>query len=239
MGKNEVIHALAGQSAQILDEVIYHREQGVEKSRRLDGLFARGGEIERRINAVMIADPNCFISSPLAVNGKEIAPEVADYCLRHYSSSGITEVNGINAYGNFALESAPSISRFVGKIEGLKGQRILTANETNLLEEGVIDGKCQFMRERGFRHLVVPIRDGVSFVSGGQPRDYIFVNPDFFSFNAQGKVISLGHQQEVCLTTDYNKAQFIGGTPENIYLYAGDNLVERKKREFRGMGVEV
>lgn len=245
MGKNELIHVLAGRSAQILDEVMYHRKQGVEKSKRLEELFFGGNMIEFHLLDIMIKENDCFISFPLKVEGKEISPEVADYCFRHYHSSGIFEVNGIRAYGHFALESASIISDFVEKIKHFRGQGILTAKGKNILEEGVIDGECQFIRENSFRNLLVPVKNKINPAPAKQTKqlnDYIFVHPDFFSLREREEVLSFGEiydAQEIYLATNYTEARVPCGVPENLYLYAGNNLVERKKRELAGIEAEA
>jgi hypothetical protein len=238
MGKDESIHVLAGQSAQILDELNYHRRQGIERSKRLDELFNRGGNVEMRIKSLMVAEPTCAINVPLVVNEKEISSEVADYCFRHYSSLGLRHVNGVVSYCPFALEMAPFVSSFVAKIKGLRGQRILTASGESPLEEGIIDGECQFVRENGFRYLFVPVGIKRSFVPPVQADLRLFVNPDFFSYDSQGS-LCFNTYPDVFLATNYIEARIPGGIPNNLYLYAGNRLVEQKKQDFRGIGVDL
>lgn len=227
MGLTEELHLLAGRLGQITDEVLYHRKQEVSRSARLDRLYAEAGNVGGMINSIMCDNSSPFIDVPLEFDGKEIKAEIADYCLRHYSSGGIAHVNDRREYGTFALESALVVIDFVEAIKKLRGQKVATCKGESPLEKGVINGECKFVRDKSFRYLFIPVerKKVLRKNSNFDDPQNIFVNPDFFSLSRRGLSSCIPNEDGVSLATNYTEPQYPPGTvPENIHLYAGDTL---------------
>ncbi len=198
-------------------EISEIKKGGIRASNTLDKLLESRKKLERSIKKQLS-------------NKEQISDPLLDYC-----------------FGNFyedVFDRIPLVKRFVMRVEGLKGEKILSIyvdkikgepsdRNNSIMETGIISGHCEFEVEESFRRLYVQVEK--QFVLGRNSTAWeegdakIFIDPDIFRLPE-----TFLFKKDDIWKTNRSKKIYIGGQGlGETAIYLGDKYVDKELEKYK------